>query len=73
MVFTPEPTIVCGGYFYSYHTMHLTEFALVSDLGLGCDGKKKNANEATNGLQPAMLRRIYRMVLALPSFARTSR
>ena len=68
MVFTPEPTIMSGGHLLSYDTMHITEFTLMFDLGRDRKGKARPA--ATNAAHPGLLRRVYRMAMALPQYAR---
>lgn len=69
MVFTPVPSVMSGGHFLCYDTMHLTEFALVFDLGL--DQKKKRRIEASNALHPGTLRVVYRMAIALPKYVQS--
>lgn len=54
---------------FTYDTMHLTEFAIVFDLGIDRNGKQRP--EATNAIHPGMLRKVYRMVLALPYICAT--
>lgn len=49
---------------YMYDTMHLTEFTLVFDLGL--DRRNVRRLQGTNAIHPSMLRKIYRMAIALP-------
>ncbi|KAI6117769.1 hypothetical protein EV401DRAFT_2072319 [Pisolithus croceorrhizus] len=63
MVYTPVPTVMSGGHFLTYETMHLTEMALTLDFGLG----KEDIQHATNALHPGTLRKVYRMVIALPT------
>lgn len=69
MVYTPVPTVMSGGHFLAYDTMHLTEFALVFDLGL--DQNRVRRVEATNALHPGVLRSVYRMAIALPQYVQS--
>lgn len=64
MVYTPIPTVMSGGHFLAYDTMHLTEFALVFDLGL--DRKGEGRAEGSNSNHPGILHKVYRMAMALP-------
>lgn len=64
MVYTPLNLYMTSGHMYMYDTMHLMEFALVFDLGIDNGGKKWL--QATNEIHPGMLRKIYRMALAIP-------
>lgn len=69
MVYTPVSTIMSGGHFLSYNTMHLTEMALSFDFGLdqGNDTRPQAANAAHTG----MLRKVYRMAIALPQLVQS--
>lgn len=71
MVYTPQPTIMSGGHFLSYDTMHLTEFWLCFDLGR--DVKWRSRAHASNSSHPGMLRKVYRMVMALPIMVKCQR
>lgn len=67
MVYTAMPSIMSGGHMYTYETMHLTEFALVFDYGLDQDGDVRP--QGTNAIHSGMLRKVYRMAIAIPAFA----
>lgn len=69
MVYTPMPTVMSGGHFLCYDTMHLTEFSLTFDLGL--DQKGEQRLQGSNALHPGVLRKVYRMALALPDVSKT--
>ncbi|KAF8119971.1 hypothetical protein EV363DRAFT_1193812 [Boletus edulis] len=69
MVYTPRPSVMSGGHMYSYDTMHLTEFVIVFDHGIDQGGRQRP--QASNAIHPGMLRKVYRMALALPGFALT--
>lgn len=69
MVYTPVPTVMSCGHFLTYDTMHLTEFTVMSDLGLDQTGEWRP--EASNALNQCMLRKVYRMAMALPYHAPT--
>jgi len=51
---------------YMYDTMHLTEFAVIFDYGL--DRKGKRRHQGTNAIHPGLLRKVYRMAIAIPKF-----
>ncbi|KAI5981118.1 hypothetical protein EDD15DRAFT_2380326 [Pisolithus albus] len=63
MVYTPVHTVMSGGHFLTYETLHLTEMALTFDFGLDHKGEHQHA---TNSLHPGTLRKVYRMAIALP-------
>lgn len=56
-VYTAEKSIVKGGHFYTYKTLHLTEMALLVD--------KKKSRLATNEDHPAVPRLLARMAMSL--------
>ncbi|KAI6001233.1 hypothetical protein EDD15DRAFT_2230494 [Pisolithus albus] len=63
MVYTPVPTVMSGGHFLTYETMHLTEMALTLDSELG----NEDMQHATDALYPGTLRKVYHMAIALPT------
>ncbi|KAI6094832.1 hypothetical protein EDD16DRAFT_1721328 [Pisolithus croceorrhizus] len=64
MVYAPVPTIMCGGHFLSYDTMHLTEVALSFDLGLDRNGQIRE--KASDPVLPGLQRKVYLMAISLP-------
>ena len=65
MVYTPIKSVVTGGHFYLYDTMHLTELACAYDNSTSPDGSCRE-DHATNASHPDMTRFVARMMLALP-------
>lgn len=68
MVYTPVPSIMSGGHFLTYDTMHLSEMAVSFDLGLDSHEPR---HHVTNAVHPGMLRKVYRMAIALPHIVET--
>lgn len=60
-----------GGHFLHYDTLHLTEMALSFDYGV--NGTPSEHFEAFNAVHHGMMRKIYRMAIALPILSRTRR
>ena len=58
MVYTPTPSYVSGGHFYTLESLHLTEFSRAFD-------HRPNGRFATNA-EHDVLRVLCRMAMALP-------
>ncbi|KIK80752.1 hypothetical protein PAXRUDRAFT_157858 [Paxillus rubicundulus Ve08.2h10] len=64
MVYTPVHSIMSGGHFLCYDSMHITEMSLSFNFGL--DNNNETRHHASNSIHPGMLRKVYCMAIALP-------
>jgi hypothetical protein len=65
MVYTPIKGTTCGGHFYNYDSMHLTEISLSFDSSYDEDGVARH-EFGTNATHPDAHRLLARMTLGLP-------